>query len=66
MEKTSKNLSLELSLKYQSVLNSGNTPEEAMEKAQAVLKEGMETISAKLNRYGKDFRALVPLLHYKD
>ncbi len=66
MEKTPKNLSLELSEKYQSALNSGNTPEEAMEKAQVALKEGMGTISAKLHRYGKDFKALVPLLLYRD
>ena len=55
MEKSSKNLSRELSEQYQSALNSGNTPQEALEQAQAVLKEGLETISVKLRRYGKDF-----------
>ena len=66
MDRFSQNLSEELARKYQSALDSGCSPEEAMEQSQAVLKEGVETLSAKLYRYDKDFKALIPLLHYKD
>lgn len=66
MERFSKKLSKELAEEYQSAIEDECSPEEAMERTQTALEEGIGILSAKLRRCNNISKALIALHHYND